>query len=37
VGGKGVYPKEKLPELQAWLNALAEDNLTSVVVSIPPM
>jgi transglutaminase-like putative cysteine protease len=37
VGAKGVYPKEKLSELQAWLNALADDNLSSVVVSIPPV
>jgi hypothetical protein len=36
IGGRGVYPKEKLAELQAWLNSIAEDNLTSVAVSIPP-
>ena len=37
VGGKGVYPKEKVAELQAWLNTVAEDNLSSIVVSIPPV
>jgi hypothetical protein len=35
-GATGVYPKEKIDELKAWLKKLADDNLEAIVLTLPP-
>jgi len=37
VGAKGVYPKDRIGELQAWLKALVDDNVDSIVLLPPPI
>jgi transglutaminase-like putative cysteine protease len=32
-GAKGVFPKERMPELRAWLKAVADDNIDSIALT----
>jgi hypothetical protein len=31
-GSKGVFPKEKYPELKAWLKSVAADNVDAIAL-----
>jgi len=35
-GASGVYPKEKIEDLKAWLKKLADDNVEAIVLTLPP-
>jgi hypothetical protein len=36
-GAKGVLPKERMADLRAWMKAIADDNVDSIVLMAPPV
>jgi transglutaminase-like putative cysteine protease len=36
-GAKGVMPKERFADLRAWMKAIADDNVDSIVLMAPPV